>query len=133
MKFHFDHCAKKCLPSSPRVNMVPEEKATEQYYRKTPENKENWEIGKTDPWEVCQTVINKIKETSRTSEIRIPGKYHEFLEVFTKKEPMVPPPHQVQDHHIPLKKGKSPPYEPLCPLNDENMKAIKEYLDINEK
>jgi len=26
-----------------------------------------------------------------------------------------------------------PPYEPLRPLNDEKMKALKEYLDINEK
>jgi len=62
VKFHSDHCAEKCLPSSPRANTVPEEKATEQYYRKT---LENWEIGETDPWEVCQTVINKIKENSK--------------------------------------------------------------------
>jgi len=53
VKFHSDHCTEKCLPRSPRVNTVPEEKATEQYYRKTPEN---WEIGETDPWEVYQTV-----------------------------------------------------------------------------
>jgi len=38
VKFHSDHCTKKCLPSSPRANTVPKEKATEQYYRKTPEN-----------------------------------------------------------------------------------------------
>jgi len=38
VKFHSDHCAEKCLPSSPRVNTVLEEKAKEQYYRKTPEN-----------------------------------------------------------------------------------------------
>jgi len=43
VKFHSDHCAEKCLPSSPRANTVPEEKATEKYYRKT---LENWEIGK---------------------------------------------------------------------------------------
>jgi len=47
VKFHLDHCAEKCLPSLPRANTAPEEKATEQYYRETPEN---WEIGETDPW-----------------------------------------------------------------------------------
>ena len=52
VKFHSDHCAEKCLQSSPRANTIPEGKATEQYYRKTPEE-ENWEIGETDPWEVC--------------------------------------------------------------------------------
>jgi len=76
VKFHSDHCTKKCLPSSPRANTVPEEKATEQYNRKTPEN---WEIGETDPWEVCQTVISKIKETFKTSKNPIPLEYHEFL------------------------------------------------------
>jgi len=45
VKFHLDHCAEKCLPSSPKANTVLEEKATEQYRRKAPEN---WEIGETD-------------------------------------------------------------------------------------
>jgi len=94
VKFHSEHCTEKCLPSSPRANTVPEEKATEQYYEKTPAEEENWEIGETDPWEVCQTVIDKIKETSRTSKKPIPPEYHEFLDVFTEQEPMTPPPHR---------------------------------------
>ena len=130
VKFHLDHCTEKCLPSLPRVNTVSEEKATEQYYRKTPEN---WEIGETDPWEVCQTIIDKIKETSKTSKNPIPLEYQEFLEVFTEKEPMVPRSHRTHDHHIPLEEGKTPPYEPLRPLNEEKMKALKEYLEVNEK
>jgi len=133
VKFHSDHCAEKWLPSSPRANTVPEEKATEQYYRKTPEEEENWVIGETDPWEVCQTVINKIKETSKTSKNPVPPEYHEFIEVFTEKEAMAPLPHRTQDHHIPLEEGKTPPYEPLRPLNEEKMKALKEYLEVNEK
>ena len=130
MKFHSDHCAEKCLPSSPRANTVPEEKATEQYYRKTPES---WEVGETDPWEVCQTNINKIKENSKTSKNPIPPEYHKFLKVFTEKEATAPPPHRTHDHHIPLEEGKMPPYESLQPLNEEKMKALKEYLEVNEK
>jgi len=118
MKFHSDHCAKKCLPSSPRANTVPEE---------------NWEISETDPWEVCQTVIDKIKETSRTSKKAIPPEYHELLDVFTEQEPTTPPPHHTQDYHIPLEEGRTPPYEPLRPLNEDKMKALREYLEINEK
>ena len=132
VKFHSDHCAERCLPSSPRANTIPEEKATEQYYKKTPD--EDWEIGETDPWEVCQTVINKIKETSTPqTNLTIPPEYHEFLEVFSEKEPTAPPPHRTQDHYIPLEEGKTLPYEPLRPLNEEKMKALKEYLEINEK
>jgi len=130
VKFHSDQCAERCLPSSPRANTVPEEKAIEQYYKKT---LEEWEIGKTDPWEVCQTVIDKIKKTDKTKpHQKIPTQYHEFLLVFTEKEPITPPPHRTQDHHIPLEKGKTPPYERLRPLNDEKMKALMEYLDTNE-
>jgi len=45
---------------------------------------------------------------------------------------MVPLPHCPQDHHIPLEEDKTPLYEPLRPLNEEKMKALKEYLDVNE-
>ena len=103
VKFHSDHCTEKFLPSSSRANAVTEEKAMVQYYRKTPEN---WDIGETDQCPVCQT-------TSKTSKNPIPLEYHEFLKVFTKKEPMTPPPHRTHDHHIPLEEGKTPPYEPL--------------------
>jgi len=82
---------------------------------------------------LCQTVINKIKETSKTNKKPIPPEYHEFLEVFTEKEPVAPPPHRTQDHHIPLEEGKTPPYEPLRPLNEDKMKALRGYLEINEK
>jgi len=46
---------------------------------------------------------------------------------------MAPPPHCTHDHHIPQEEGKTPPYEPLQPLNEEKMKAFKEYLEVNEK
>jgi len=83
---------------------------------------------------VYQMVIDKIKETPTASANRIiPPEYHEVLEVFTKKEPTAPLPHRVQNHHIPLEEGKIPPYEPLRPLNEEKMKALKEYLEVNEK
>jgi len=130
VKFHSDHYTEKYLPSSARANTVLDEKATEQYYRKT---LENWEIGETDPWEVCQTVINKIKENSKTSENPILPEYHKFLKVFTEKEPTAPLPYRTHDHHIPLEEGETPPYEPLQPLNEEKMKALKEYLEVNEK
>ena len=48
IKFHSNHCAGNCLPSSPRANTITEEKATKQHYRKTLEE-ENWEIGKKEP------------------------------------------------------------------------------------
>jgi len=78
-------------------------------------------------------INNKIKENSKTSKDPIPPKYNEFLEVFTEKEPTAPPPHCTHDQHIPLEEGKTPPYKPLRPLNEEKTKGLKEYLEVNEK
>jgi len=112
VKFHSDHCAEKCLPSSPRVNTVPEDKATEQYYRKT---LENWEIDETDPREVYQTVINKIKENSKTSKNPIPLEYHDFLEVFTEKEPMALRPTALTTTTFNWRKERCPRMSPCDP------------------
>jgi len=39
----------------------------------------------------------------------------------------------MQDHHILLEEGKTPLYERLRPLNEEKIKALREYLETNEK
>jgi len=127
LKFHSDRCAEKCLTTSPQATSVTEGKAIDQYYRKTPEEAE------PDPWEVCQTVIDKIKETSKDSKGGIPEEYQDFLQVFTSTEPTALPPHCDQDHHIPLLEGKMPPYEPLRPLNEEKIRALREYIEVNEE
>jgi len=78
-------------------------------------------------------VIDKIKETSKDSKGRIPEEYQDFLEIFTSIKPTAPPPHRDQDHHIPLLEGKMLPYEPLRPLNEEKMHALREYIEVNEE
>ena len=134
LSFHSDKCAEQCLATSPRATTVTEERATEQYYRKTPEELEERAM---DPWEICHTVMEKIKETeketSKTNEEIIPKEYQDFLGVFTSKEATKPPAHRQQDHRIPLQPDTTPPYEPLRPLNAEKMQALREYIDTNEK
>jgi hypothetical protein len=131
LSFHSDKCADRCLTVSPYATAVAEERATAQYYRKTPDK---WE---DDPWEICNTVMEKIKETEKEvlgkPEDIVPKEYHEFLGVFASREPTEPPPHRHQDHRIPLQPGATPPYEPLCPLIEDKMHALKNYIDINEK
>jgi predicted aspartyl protease len=131
LSFHSDKCVERCLTASPQATTVAEERATEQYYRKTPDERED------DPWEICNTVMEKIKETEKEvpgkPEDIVPKEYHEFLEVFASKEPTKPPPHRHQDHRIPLQPGTTPPYEPLRPLSEDKMHAFKDYIDTNEK
>ena len=132
LKLHSDRYAEKCLTTSPQATSITEEKAVDQYYRKTPEESDKNEA-EPDRWEVCQTVIDKIKETSKDSKGIVPEDYQNFLEIFTSIEPTAPPPHRDQDHHIPQMEGKMPPYEPLRPLNEEKMRSLKEYIEVNEE
>ena len=102
LSFHSDKCAEQCLITSPRATTVAEERATEQYYQKTPEEPGERAM---DPWEICHTVMEKIeeteKETSKTNEEIIPKEYQDFLGVFTSKEATKPPAHRQQDHRDP--------------------------------
>jgi hypothetical protein len=81
--------------------------------------------------------MEKIKETEKElpgkPEDIIPKEYHEFLGVFASKESTKPPPYRHQDHRIPLQSGMTPPYEPLCPLSEDKMHALQDYIDTNEK
>jgi len=107
MKFHSDHCTEKCLPSSPRANLVTEEKATEQYYKKTAEE-ENWEMSETDRWEIYQTVIDQIKETPRLrTNSAIPREYHEFLHSIYRKSTydISTPPHSGSPYSVGKRKN----------------------------
>ena len=81
--------------------------------------------------ETIKATTPEIKD--KTNEEIVPPEYHNYLEVFVHKEPTEPPKHRRQDHQIPLEPGTTPPYEPLRPLDERKMKALKEYLDINMK
>ncbi|KFY32054.1 hypothetical protein V493_00557 [Pseudogymnoascus sp. VKM F-4281 (FW-2241)] len=43
------------------------------------------------------------------------------------------PKHQPWDHVIPIEKEKSPPFGPLYPLSEKELKVLKEYIDDNLK
>jgi hypothetical protein len=131
--FDSDKCAERCLTVSAQATAGAEERATEQYYRKTPDPNER----EDDPWEICNTVMGKIKETEKEvsgkPEDIVPKEYHEFLGVFASTEPTEPQPHRHQDHRITLRPGTTPPYELLRPFSEDKMRALKDYIGSGEK
>ncbi|KAM0708516.1 hypothetical protein Q7P35_005168 [Cladosporium inversicolor] len=60
---------------------------------------------------------------------KLPECYHEFIDVFKHKTDFELPPHQSVDHGINLKPGKEPPYKKGFPMNPEQLKALKKYID----
>ena len=65
------------------------------------------------------------------SSLGIPPEYADFADVFSKDSASVLPPHRPYDHQIPLLPGTSPPFGPLYPLSEVELKALDEYIREN--
>ena len=61
----------------------------------------------------------------------LPVEYHEFLDVFSRKESEVLPPHRPYDHKIELKPGCEPPCGPLYGMSREENLELRKYLEEN--
>jgi len=60
--------------------------------------------------EILQLASTTIQESSSDPDLsQIPSEYHEFAEVFSKKESDKLPEHRAYDHRIELEKGATPP------------------------
>ena len=59
----------------------------------------------------------------------VPQEYHDFLDVFSKKNSNTLPPHRKYDHKIYLEKEQKPGHAPLYKMSPEELDAIKRYFD----
>ncbi len=55
----------------------------------------------------------------------IPQEYHDFLDVFSKKDSDTLPPHRKYDHKIYLEEEQKPGHAPLYKMSPEELDAIK--------
>jgi formylmethanofuran dehydrogenase subunit E len=61
----------------------------------------------------------------------LPVEYHDFLDVFSKEKSDELPPHRSCDHHIVLEGDRKPGHAPLYNMSQEELAAIKKYLEEN--
>ena len=61
----------------------------------------------------------------------IPSEYHEFADVFSKKEADKLPEHRPYDHTIPLQNGATPPFGGVYNLSETELSVLRKYLDDN--
>src|SRR5579859_7081438 len=57
--------------------------------------------------------------------------YHDFADLFSKREADKLPPHRTYDHTIPLEPGKAPPFGPIYKCSPAELKATREYIETN--
>ena len=61
----------------------------------------------------------------------IPAELRSFLDVFSAQEANQVPDHKASDHAIDLLPDTSPPYGPIYPLAQDELRELREYLETN--
>jgi transposase InsO family protein len=62
---------------------------------------------------------------------KVPQEFHEFFQMFDEELSKNLPPRRPYDHTIPLKDNKEPPFGALYGMSQEELKALKEYIEDN--
>ena len=62
---------------------------------------------------------------------KLPTKYHDFVNVFFWADSDIPPAHRPYDHKIPLMEEKTPPWDSLYSMSQDELKVLKKYLEEN--
>ena len=73
---------------------------------------------------------NPLSESTRTTTV-IPEQYREFQDVFEKKNADILPEHRPYDCSIDLQDGAQPSFGPIYNLSQNELSALREYLDEN--
>jgi hypothetical protein len=82
------------------------------------------EMRTTEPWQ------RETAEALTTGDI-VPREYPEYLHVFGARDDRGLPLHRYHDYEIPLLDGKALPFEPIQPLDEKKLWALREYLETN--
>ena len=69
-----------------------------------------------------------------TEEVKIPDKYSNFTDVFSKEKALVLPERtKLNEHAIDLEDGKQPPYGPIYSLGPVELETLKTYIETHLK
>ncbi|KAF4446785.1 RNA-directed DNA polymerase (Reverse transcriptase), partial [Fusarium austroafricanum] len=68
-------------------------------------------------------------ENSGTGLPDVPREFRQFLDVFSAEKSSNIPEPKTTDHNIELEEGKSPPFGPIYPLSQAELKELWEYLE----
>ena len=77
------------------------------------------------------TPVSSAMPSSDPDLTKLPKEYHEFADVFSKKEAEKLPEHRKYDHHIPLQEGTTPPFGPVYSLSPRELEVLQKYIDDN--
>ena len=73
--------------------------------------------------------ISTVGPTDEEVYHRLPKRYHQSLRLFQRKAAQRLPVHKVWDHEICTEPGTTPPWGPIYPMSELELKTLREYLD----
>ena len=86
--------------------------------------------------QVFAATMEDIKKALRVKEYvdplpLLPKEYHEFADVFSRRDSDVLPPHRPYDHRVPVKEDAKLPFSRLYSMSQNELEVLKKYLDDN--
>jgi hypothetical protein len=74
---------------------------------------------------------NQEREELTQLKLQLPEPYQDFADVFSEAKASSLPPHREFDLTIETEEGKDPPFGPLYPLSETELKVLRDYIDDN--
>ena len=72
-----------------------------------------------------------LSATQENSNIQIPKKYEEYVDVFDKVKASVLPKHHPYDCPLDLQPGQEPPWGPIYNLSPTELEVLRAYIEEN--
>ena len=80
---------------------------------------------------ICNIEKVLVLKSTTNSVKKLPTKYHDFLDVFSRVDVDIQPPHRPYNHKIPLMEEKTPLWGFLYSMSQDKLKVLKKYLEEN--
>ena len=113
IKWRSDHCKKHCLPSSIKIEYMTEEQMLRE---------------PKDQIHVFGMAVFHDEDGEDIS-LRLIDYYKDYADIFSEEKIHALPEHGKYDHKIELQPGTTPPFGPIYPLSESELRVLRKYLD----
>src|SRR4051812_47989376 len=108
-----DYCRKNCLPPNKKIELI-----SDYQMMRIKRNKRHL---------LGMAIFHD--EDGEDIAIRLLDEYKDYADIFSQEKIQKLPEHSEYDHKIELMPGTTPPFGPIYPLSESELKLLREYLD----
>ena len=113
IKWRSEYCRKHCLPSKIKIEWMTEE----EMLREPREQRHVFGMA----------VFHD--EDGEDISLRLIDHYKDYADIFSEEKIHALPEHSKYDHKIELEPGTTPPFGPIYPLSESELRVLRKYLD----